>query len=52
MDRQMGMQMLDHRVKIVRIVSYSHPHFSAFGLNTFSPYLVRMRENADENNSE
>ena len=40
-----------HCVKCVRIRSYSGPHFSAFGLNT-ERYSVRMRENADQNNSE
>ena len=30
--------------------SCSSPHFPAFGLNT--PYLIRMRENTDPNNSE
>ena len=43
-------------VKCVRIWSYSGPHFPAFGLNTerlrICPYLVRIRENADQNNSE
>ena len=41
-------------VKSVRIGSYSGPYFPAFGLNTerYSPYSVRMRENADQNNSE
>ena len=37
-----------HCVKNVRVGSYSGPHFSAFELNTD---LVRMRENADQNNS-
>ena len=37
--------------------SYSGPYFPAFGLNTerygeISPYLVQMRENTDQNNSE
>ena len=37
--------------------SYSGPYFPAFGLNTerygeISPYLVKMRENTDQNNSE
>ena len=48
-----------HCVKSVRILSYSGPHFPAFGLNTerysvlrISPYSVRMRENAHQNNSE
>ena len=40
-----------HCVKCVLIRSYPGPHFPAFGLN-ISPYLVRMRENADQNNSE
>ena len=44
-------------MKNVRIRSYSGPYFPAFGLKTlnrsaFSPYSVRMRENADRNNSE
>ena len=40
--------MLKNCVKSVRIRSYSGPHFPAFGLNTeiYSPYSVRMRENA------
>ena len=38
--------------KIVRVRSYSGMYFSAFGLNTDSPYLVRMRENAIKNNFE
>ena len=42
-----------HCVKSVRIRSSPGLHFSAFGLNTenISPYSVRMRENADQNNS-
>ena len=42
-----------HCVKSVCIRSYSGPHFPAFGLNT-ERYRVslRMRENADQNNSE
>ena len=46
-----------HCMKNVHIRSYSGPHFSAFGLHTerYSVSLriqVRMRENADQNNSE
>ena len=46
-----------HCVKPVHIQSYSGPHFPAFGLNTerygvSPPYLVRMREDVDQNNSE
>ena len=46
-----------HCIKSVLIRIYSGPHFLAFGLNTerllrSSPYSVRMRENADQNNSE
>ena len=40
-----------HCVKSVRILSYSGPHFVAFGLNR-ERYSARMRENADQNNSE
>ena len=36
-----------HCVKSVRILSYAGQHFPAFGLNS-----VRIRENADQNNSE
>ena len=36
-----------HFVKSVRNRSYSGPHFPAFG-----PYSIRMRQNADQNNSE
>ena len=43
-------------MKSVRIRSYSDPYFLAFGLNAercgVSLYSVRMRENADHNNSE
>ena len=41
-------------MKSVRIQSYYGPHFPAFGLDTeyICPYSVRMRENADQNNSE
>ena len=43
-------------VKCVRIRSYSGPHFPAFRLNTeiwrISSYSVRMRESADQSNSE
>ena len=42
--------------KCVGIRSYSGSHFPAFRLNTerrsIFPYSVRMRENADQNNSE
>ena len=38
-------------MKSVRIQSFSGPYFPAFGLNT-SPYLVRIRENTDQQNSE
>ena len=38
-----------HLVKSVRIRSFSGPHFPVFGLNT---YLVRMRENVNQKNSE
>ena len=45
-----------HYVKSDRIQSYSGPYFPAFGLNTerygVSENLVRMREDADQNNSE
>ena len=45
-----------HCVESVCIRSYSSPHFPALGLNTerygVSPYSVRRRENADQNNSE
>ena len=45
-----------HCLKSVRIRSHSGPHFPVFGLNRerdrISPYSVRMRENADQNNSE
>ena len=40
-----------HCLKSVRIRSKSGPHFPAFGLS-ISPYSVRMRENADQNNPE
>ena len=40
-----------HCVKSVRIRSYSGPYFLAFGLNA-EIYSVRMRGNADQNNSE
>ena len=39
----------NHCVKSVRIRRSSGPHFPAFRLNTYS---VRMRENADQSNSE
>ena len=40
-------------MKSVRIRSYFGPHFPVFGLNRgISPYSVRMKENADQNNSE
>ena len=38
-------------VKSVRIRRYSGPHFPTFGLNSISLYSIRMRENADQNNS-
>ena len=42
-----------HCAKSVRIQSYSGPHFSAFGLNAERyPYSIRMRKNADRNNSD
>ena len=42
-----------HCMKSVRIRSYFGPHFPVFGLNRgISPYSVRMKENADQNNSE
>ena len=46
-----------HCVKSVRIRSYSGPYFPAYGQNTerygvSQLYLVQMRENADQNNSE
>ena len=41
-------------LKKICIWSYSGPHFPVFGLNTERKcgILVRMRENADQNNSE
>ena len=39
-----------HCVKSIRIRSYSGPHIWSFILH-ISPYSVRMRENADQNNS-
>ena len=40
----------------ILIQSYSGPHFPAFGLNTqrciYLMFSVRMRQNADQNNSE
>ena len=47
----------NHWVKSVCFRSYSAPYFPKFGLNTESllritPYSVRMRENAGQNNSE
>ena len=39
-------------MKRVRIRTYSVPHFPVFELSTETPYSVRMRENADQNNSE
>ena len=54
-----GNWQLVHCEKSVRIWSYSGPHFPTFGLNygvtgirSISPYLVQMRENADQNDSE
>ena len=46
-----------HCVKSVRIRSYSNPHFShiriEYGeIRSISPYSVRKRGNADQNNSE
>ena len=45
-----------HCVKSVRIQSFFVMHFPVFGLNTedtrISPYLIRMRENADQKKSE
>ena len=47
-----------HCVKIAHIRSFSSSYFPTFGLNmeryyvSFSPYSVRMRENADQKNSE
>ena len=38
-----------HCVKSVRFRSYSGQHFHTFGM---TPYSVRMRENANQNNSE
>ena len=38
-------------LKSVRIRSYSGPHFRSI-IRSISPYSVRMRENADHNNSE
>ena len=45
---------ISYFVKNVHIRSYSGPNFPAFRLNmeSTSPYSVRMRENADRNNSE
>ena len=47
---------MEHCVKSVRMRSYFGPHFPAFGLNkkirSISPYSVRMRKNAYQNNSE
>ena len=51
-----SLTLIIYCVKSVRIRSYSGPHFLAFRVNTerysVSPYSVRMRENADPNNSE
>ena len=41
------MRLQKQSIKSVRIWSYSGPYFPTFRL-----YSVRMRENADENNSE
>ena len=41
-----------HSVKNGRIRSYSGPYFLAFGLNTETPYSVRMRENTNQSNFE
>ena len=40
-----------HRIQRVRILSYSGAHFPELRLN-ISMYSVRMRENANQNNSE
>ena len=39
-----------HCVKSVLVRIYSGPYILAFGLLRISPYLVRIRENADQNN--
>ena len=41
-----------HCVKSVRIWRYSGLYFPVFGLNSISPYSVRMLKNTDQNNSE
>ena len=41
-----------HCVKSVRFRSFSGPYYPAFGLNSISPYSVRMRENTDQKTSE
>ena len=44
-----------HCVKSVRIRSFSGLYFPAFGVNTkkcIYPYLVRMRKNTNQKNSE
>ena len=42
-----------HYVKSVRIRSYSGPYFGILvRIGSISPYLVPMRENADQNSSE
>ena len=41
-----------HCVKSVCIWSFSGPYFPTFRQNSISPYSVRMRENADQKNSE
>ena len=56
-EKNMNQKPFTIDLKNVRIWSYSGPYFPAFGLNTeryspsISPYLVRMRENTDQNNS-
>ena len=44
----------EHCVKSACIWSYSGPHFPVFRLNmeSISPYSIRIRENANQNNSE
>ena len=41
-----------HCVRSIRIWSFSGPYFPTFRQNSISPYSVRMRENADQRNSE
>ena len=52
-----GLSKDGHCIKRVRIRSYSGPHFSRIRTEygetlRISPYSVRMRENADQSNSE